>query len=72
MSQRLQLYLTNEEYDFLLAATEYLGVTKAYVLRLCLRKPLGLGVGGSGETDYALLAEIRKVYASKLDTQGIM
>jgi hypothetical protein len=67
MSQQLNLYLTDEEYDLLLTVAERLGVTKAYVLRLCFRWPLGLPVGGAGMSDYAALTKLRLVHAQKLD-----
>jgi len=38
-------------------AAEFLGTSEGYVLRLAFRKMVGLPVGGSGETDYDLLAK---------------
>ena len=63
----LNLYLSEEEYELLGRVAEYLGVTKAYVIRLCFRKPLGLSIGGEGTNDYVSLSEIRTGHAPKLD-----
>lgn len=63
----LHLYLSDEEYALLNRAAERLGTTKAYVLRLCFRKPLGLPIGGEGTNDYVYLSELREVHVPEFD-----
>jgi hypothetical protein len=51
----MKLYLTDAEEQWVRDAAEMLGVTHSYVVRLILRKQIGLPVGDKGEAEFAHL-----------------
>lgn len=51
----MNLYLKTEELAFVKQAARELGTTQAYVVRLILRKAMGVSVGEAGESDYSRL-----------------
>jgi hypothetical protein len=55
MRNSLNLYLTDAERAWVQDASEMLGVTQSYVIRLILRKYIGLPVGDKGEAEFAHL-----------------
>lgn len=63
---RVNLYLSDEEADYITDATTKLGVTRAYIVRLILRDFIGLPVGGEGRSELRYLTEINSVHVQNL------
>lgn len=66
----MNVYLTTTERKFVSRAAEELGTTDAYIIRLVLRKVMGLPIGGRGESEYAHLTKIGCGHVQNLTGMG--